>query len=168
MTTVLIDFKNKKIVADKQSTYSKCEDDFWGCKGEDYFHPEVTSKIQKMEGYWFVAAGKVSEIDRQQQLLRGGNMFLSSPRAIVTIALVRAKNKGLIVDVYKAVESKFFKFLSWEKEVVQGDSKVITFGSGGNFAYGAFMGGCSAEESVTAASYCDIYTGLGLDVEEVV
>jgi ATP-dependent protease HslVU (ClpYQ), peptidase subunit len=91
--------------------------------------------------------------------------FIDKPKGDCTIALVHIKGDGLLVDLYNAV--KTWCGYKWDKTIVQGNNKVITFGSGGNFAYGAFMGGLSAEESVVAASKCDIYTSREYDVVEL-
>jgi hypothetical protein len=168
MTTILIDFKERKIVADNQTTLYKRHGDFLGTSGDDYFYPKSTNKIHALpDGAWFVGAGVCSELERQLNRLLDGSIFLDKPRDIVSIAIVRSKNKGLLVDLHEAVESKYLKIKSWEKYLYQSEVKVLTFGSGGSFAYGAFMGGCSAEDSVIAASKCDTYTGLGITVVEV-
>lgn len=169
MTTVLIDFSSKKIVADNQSTYSKIHGDFLGLSGDSYFYPKLTNKIHTLEdGAYFVGAGSCKELERQLNRLLGGFIFLDKPKEEVSIAIVRSKNNGLLVDMYETVTSKHLNIKSWKKTLIQGDSKVVTFGSGGDFAQGAFRGGCSPEDSVIAASKCDTSTGLGITVVEVV
>jgi hypothetical protein len=170
MTTILIDFKNKKIVADNQTTYSKKHSDFLGSSGRDYFYPQKESKIflvSKKERVYFTGAGDAHELDRQLKSLRRDTKFLSRPKGEVKIALIREKNGGLLVDIYETKYSKYLQVAYWHKEIIQGNSQVITLGSGGDFAYGAFMAGCSAEESVIAASRCDTSTGLGITTVEV-
>jgi len=168
MTTVLIDFKERKIVADNQTTYSKVNGEFLGTSGEDYFYPEKSNKVHPIgDGAYFVGSGDAFELDRQLAYIIKSKKFLTKPKSSVKIAIVRRKNEGLLVDVYEAQKSEYLGIKSWKKVITQGNYQVITFGSGGDYAAGAFMGGCSAEASVIAASKCDISTGLGITVVEV-
>lgn len=164
MTTVVIDFKNKKVVADKQATITKCKSSFIMGTPEllDWtFDMESVSKVFRCGNTVVVGAGDLNEVNRQR-VNWTNKRYVDKPKADCTIAVVYNKGDGLLVDLYKAVNTLFG--YKWEKSLVQGNSTVITFGSGSNYAYGAFMGGLSAEESVVAASKCDKYTSCEYDV----
>lgn len=171
MTTIVIDFKNKKVVADKQTTSSKVEYSFMK---QDYqvldytFLPTITSKIHSLtlegQSIIFTAAGDCAEINRQLTRVKKTG-FIDKSKGDCTIALIYNKGDGLLVDLYKAI--KTWRGYKWDKTIEQGDTNIIIFGSGGNYAYGAFMGGLSAEEAIIAASKCDIYTSSEYDVVEL-
>lgn len=174
MTTVVIDFANRKIVADKQTTSKHFEKrGVLGILGAvepklaDWsFSTRETCKIHRLEdGRYFVGAGDKSELIRQKDHYNAYG-YIDKPKESVTIALVNRKGDGLFVDLYNSEKKRFGKYV-WEKIYQQGTAELITFGSGGDYAYGAFKAGVSAEEAVVAASKCDKYTSAEYDVEEL-
>ena len=92
-------------------------------------------------------------------------MMLSFPCFPVTIKVVRRKGNSLFVELYDGQKGKYFwSSPTWDLTFVQGNDSIITFGSGGDYAYGAIRAGVSSEEAMVAASKCDKYTSLEYDV----
>ena len=169
MTTVLIDFKEKKIVADKQRTYGMVDS-----KG-DIIEAQVSRgtvcKIKQVtQGVFLVGAGDASEVLRQYEILIVTGMVDKSVEGDCTLAVVQVKGEGLLVDLYTYRKTRWTWLTGvgrFNREAVQGTTSCITFGSGGNYAYGAHKAGCSPEDSVRAASKCDEFTSYEIDVVEL-
>lgn len=170
MTTVVIDFKNRIIAADKQTTCNML--DFKGTTINEQIWYETCKKIKLLDnGVYFVGSGNVRELTRQWNQLYFNGRIDKDVKANCTIAVVRAKGDGLFVDLYEYTTVRNYlgqKVGKFNRTTLQGTTNVITFGSGGTYAYGAFMAGCTAEQSVVVASKCDPYTSYEVDVVEVI
>lgn len=171
MTTILIDFKTKKIVADRQTTCTDLQYDLFSQTYKE-LHGQVSyklsNKIHKVaEGVYLVGAGNKGEVIRQAEHYRKYGTADIKAKDNCTLAVVRVKGEGLFADTYTYQKNKWKKGGTLIHKVVQGASSIVTFGSGSNYAYGAFMAGCSAEDSVRAASRCDQYTSYEIDVVEL-
>lgn len=168
MTTIVIDFKNKKIVADRQLTctslkYNMFTETYKEIEGQVSY--EQGNKIHQVgDGVYLVGAGDGCEIERQKKYYETNGCVDINSKSDCTIAVVRRKGDGLFVDTYEYKKNKWKSGGKLTHEVVQGSTDVITFGSGGKYAFGAFKAGCSAEDSVRVASKCDQYTSYEIDM----
>lgn len=173
MTTVIIDFKEKKVLADKQTTQTFREDAsilhmVMGTKpkiNDTSFGIESNDKIHKVGDVVLVGAGDTGEILRLVKSYTSYGYIPKPEVKDVTMAVVRAKGKGLLVELYEGQGGKhFWNSPTWDFKVIQGEDNVITFGSGGNYAHGAIKAGVSSDEAMEAASKCDKYTSFEYDV----
>ena len=167
MTTIVIDFKNKLIAADKQST---CNMMVNGSLIKEQIFYKQCSKIHLVsndEEIYLLGVGDNYEISRQSLYVARNGHVDNEVLGNCDLVIVRVKGDGLFADIYKykTVTNWYGKKIGkFERTSLQGDNNVITFGSGGDYAYGAFMAGCTAEEAVIAASKCDVYTSHEVDV----
>lgn len=169
MTTVLICFKEKKIVADRQRTCNRVYGN--GVIIDAQVRRDDVCKIKEVTaGVYLVGAGDAAEVLRQYQVLRDTGMVDKSVASKCNLAVVQTKGEGLLVDIYTPEKTQWTWLTGkwrFRRETVQGSTNCIAFGSGSDYAYGAFKGGCSPEDSVRAASRCDEFTGYEIDVVQL-
>lgn len=179
MTTVFIDFKEQTILADRQSTstHYKPYEDLWDLAKKRQLVPhsfsiESKDKIYSVEGddpCVLVGAGVSSEIERLKKFFNRHGYIDFPETEDVTMAVVRKKGKGLFVELYTGKSSKKWYRTKhyWDVERLQGNTQVVTFGSGGDYAYGAYKAGASPVEAMRTASECDIYTSSDIDIKKL-
>lgn len=176
MTTVIVDFKEKKIVADKQTTHkynkevSTLRYMFSGSIpiNEQSFNMTYNDKIHKVGDVFITGSGNRDEILRLAKKYEERSHIVQPKTGDVTVLVVRPKGEGLFVEIYDGRKGKYFwSRPTWGVTFKQGKSGYIVIGSGGNYAYGALMAGVSAEEALIAASRADNYTSDKYDVVEV-
>ncbi|WP_290738585.1 hypothetical protein [Haliea sp.] len=164
MTTVIIDFKDKKVLADKQTTqmFYKGSSKHLNDKS---FAIDTNDKIHRHDDILLTGSGDRDEILRLIRIYKNRGHIVEPNLPDVTIAVVRAKGDGLFIELYNSVKGKhFWNSPTWDLKLIQGDDNVITFGSGGDYAMGAIKAGVSSEEAMIAASKCDKYTSFEYDV----
>ena len=159
MTTIVIDLKNKEVAADRQRTLEL---------GAVIGRQDVCKIHQPEDGVIFVGCGSSCEILKQLKYFTSNGMVYHKPTMEVTLAICKSRGDTLIVDIYTYKPPNFLgKALglcgSFERETVNGGG-VVTMGSGGDYAMGAFGAGKSAAESVKVASMCDQFTSYEVDV----
>lgn len=159
MTTIVIDLDNGEIAADRQRTAER----------GDIISRESVPKIHHISpGVVFTACGCSSEIEEQLKNFKSLGRLYNTPDGDVKIAICTKKGNNLIVDIYSykppGLLGKFFKCSgTFKRDTINGGG-VITLGSGGDYALGAFKAGKSAGESVRTASMCDEFTSYEVDV----
>ena len=173
MTTVVIDFKERKVLADRQTTQTYYEKFSIFHRvtvtepkiNKDSFSIEANDKIHKVGDVVLVGSGDRDEVLRLVAEYINRNHVPKPKTDNVTLAVVRKKGDGLFVELYDGKKGKhFWNSHVWDFKVIQGNDSIITFGSGGDYAYGAIKAGVSSEEAMVAASKCDKYTSFEYDV----
>lgn len=173
MTTVIIDFKEKKVLADKQTTQTYYEESsvlhtlsvIEPKINKESFGIEHNDKIHKVRDVILVGSGDRDEVLRLKKEYTYRNHIPKPKTDNVTLAVVRKKGDGLFVELYDGQKGKhFWNSPAWDFKIIQGNDNIITFGSGGDYAYGAIRAGVSSEEAMVAASKCDKYTSFEYDV----
>lgn len=167
MTTIFIDFKNKKIVADRQRTSNLVTK---GVDEEASVSYSEACKIHRMgDGVYLVGAGNSDEISRQAMFYRENRRVDHNVLKDCTLAVIRNKGDSLFVDTYQYVKKQSFWLVN--KGTFKREShqciNYITFGSGSDAAEVLFLNGFSAEEAVRGASKVDIYTSYEIDVVDL-
>ncbi|QHZ59843.1 peptidase HslV family [Alteromonas phage vB_AmeM_PT11-V22] len=172
MTTVIIDFKERKVLADKQTTqtfYKEVSPIRYMLSdnipiNEESFAIQSNDKIHRIGDVVLAGAGNRSEILRLVEHYEYKGYIPPPKEEDVTIAVVRRKGEGLFVELYDAQKGKhFWNSPKWDLQLIQGTDNFITFGSGGNYAYGAIKAGVPSEDAIRAASKCDKYTSFEYD-----
>lgn len=173
MTTVVIDFKERKVLADRQTTQTYYEETsvlnmMTGTEPEinkESFRIKFNDKIHKVGDVVIVGSGNRDEILRLKKEYTYRNHIPKPKTDDVTLAVVRCKGDGLFVELYDGQKGKrFWNSPTWDFKTIQGNDTIITFGSGGDYAYGAIRAGVSSEEAMVVASKCDKYTSFEYDV----
>lgn len=173
MTTVVIDFKERKVLADRQTTQTYYEEIsvlhmVTGTEpkvNRDSFGIESNNKIHKVGDVVIVGSGDRVEVLRLVKEYTYRKHIPLPETDNVTLAVVRKKGEGLFVELYDGKKGKhFWNSPVWDFKVIQGNENTITFGSGGEYAYGAIKAGVSSEAAMVAASKCDKYTSFEYDV----
>lgn len=177
MTTIIVDFKNKKVVADKQTTHTYSKEVsairyFLSDTipiNEKSFNITYSDKIHKVGDVIITGSGDRNEILRLVQKYEERSHIVEPKTDNVTVLVARSKGDGLFVEIYDGKKGKYFwSKPTWDMTFKQGDKGYVTIGSGSHYAYGALMAGVSAEEALVAASKSDNHTSAKYDVMEVV
>lgn len=179
MTTIVIDCKGKVIASDMQTTSSCVSNGDEVEHTQHYKHDTVKCYVipsDSGKNTYIAAAGDISAISDQLLCYKRNGHLDKYTDAAWSIAVVQRKGEFLHVDLHTSRKSGR-KFDWWQLKYVDAyfvktssilsDCRVITFGSGGDYAYAGMMAGLSAEEAVKLAAKCDIYTNDIVDVVEV-
>lgn len=159
MTTILIDFEDRVIAADRQTT-SVCERTSTISRTEN-------GKIRscRRENLYFTGTGIKGEIDRQYGFYNRNGKLLSKVQDKCNLCIVTVDNGQIIADIYHYIPPKWYQLYGrFRRETLKGDSTVITMGSGDDYARGAYFAGATAEEAIRVAAKLDTYTGNSVDV----
>lgn len=170
MTTIVIDFKGKRVFSDKQATYTPRGVRFTGDNPDIRRYYQDTYKVFTLnDGVYLAGSGDLNAIHEQITYIQE-HRFIGKPTGDMTIALVRAKGEGLFVDYYNTIKKwSWWKgyYYIWEHKTIQKSEGFLSFGSGGKYAAGAIQGGSTIERAMKVASELDEFTGCDIDVVEV-
>lgn len=169
MTTVVIDFKNKQIAADSQTTSH-----FTNGSGEEISHTvhysHNTEKIFKTGDVYIVGAGNSDAIASEKEYFVKYGSLRKKPTGEWTIAVVQVKGDFVQADVHQStLKTTWYgkKIYKVESSSYLSNERVITFGSGGKYAYAGMISGMDAKDSVILASKCDVYTNANAQVVDL-
>lgn len=172
MTTIVVSFKELRIVADRQMTRMSVSGGTEGTSRLTYF--EVDKIFEVGDGIYLTGAGCYNSLRESAEFYKENGILPDTPNGDLSICIVRRKGDTLAVDVYES-ELKCFKrkgLLFTKKEPVYhwglrkylcSDAGHYTLGSGGRYAMGALNVGATPEAAIRAAAQSDVYTGTILD-----
>ena len=171
MTTIVIDFQNKMIIADRQQTCTRLSG-FTKTEIKEQTQYRDVDKIHTLRnGYYATGAGDSDEIRRQIAHINCFGVIDPKVKSSCILAVVRDKGLGLSVDIYRYKKTKWTWFTGYGEfklETIQKTNGILSFGSGSDYAFGAYMAGASPKEAVKVAAICDKYTGHEIDCVSVV
>ena len=170
MTTIVIDYENQMVYADKTGTvkhdtsHSLLERIFIGNSSID----EVTSfvdtqeKIRRTsEGYLVTGAGCASTLDG---FTGWPNHIPKVPKHKTTVVILFPCGGSVRELRYTCEENKsWWRPKKWEQEVTVENKGFSCIGSGGMYARGALEAGVHPRDAIKAASRVDFSTGFQVD-----
>lgn len=177
MTTIVIDFKEQSVYADKCTTYthSTCLDkNLTGILFSSESERSDMKVARRETDKLYVSGNKVITGCGDTDLIRKFQRHYDSDKTTPILAdeyaiiyVIEKRPQGLVVDTYKPVDGPRKWYLKRQK-VWQITSEVrtegyITKGSGGDYAMGALLAGVSPQDAIRLASTVDPYTGFGVD-----
>ena len=185
ITTIIVDFKEGRVYADRQTTntHAQCEnklfDTLIGNKvyGVTTLYENQTTKVHKLDnGIIFSAAGSCDIIDKCHQAVMH-NKPLPSPTEEdhlgTTILVVTktgdAENATITLTTYSSRRKSTSWYreqqFEWERKSFKKTEGYATLGSGQQYAMGALMAGATPEEAIVATSKVCLYTNADVQSE---
>lgn len=158
MTTGIIDFKEGKIYTDRMVTVSLSNEE------THIFDDNSYEKAWHIgSGYVLVGAGLADDL-----VNFASSYFkrrLSSPKGRNSVAYVCTMKGDDMVHVQKFVPVKGLFFKKWKRvDSRMMSSGYLSYGSGGDYAWGALKAGATPMEAMRITSECDESTGLMIDI----
>ena len=188
MTTLIVDHKNQKVYADKQTT-STCLKNTRGMLSGLFLNPkyesttvtnEPTTKVFKFTPedskceMLFAGAGCSSYIKKCENRLRLGRGLPNPPKDLGTDCIIVnliPSGDQCVLYVYELVkEVKLFGLsttLKWKRTRVNKQVGYSTYGSGSSFAHGALNTEVPIDKVFESVSICDPYTSSCFDEESL-
>ena len=169
MTTVVIDCNTGIVGADGQTTSSFCNRLGESLSVTTHYY-DNNVKVHWLGRVLFVAAGDAAIINDQKDHFMQKGYLSESIKGDYTIALVRRKGTHLHVDLHQSDEYKTWwgaKRYKVSLDTIISDNRIITFGSGGKYAYAGMKMGLSVKEAIELAAKCDAGTNCNINIEEI-
>lgn len=169
MTTIVVDCKEGIIAADGQTTSYDCDRN-----GKPITHTtgynDSKVKVRKCAFGVFAGAGNADAISNEYDHFSKHGCLRGKPSGDFTIVVARRKGSHIHVDIHSSDEYTTWygvKKYKMSTTTQVSDRSIITFGSGGNYAYAGTKMGLSARDAIELASWCDPYTNCNITVEEI-
>lgn len=164
MSTVIIDFKNKKVFTDTQMTRKSWKANKWisvisfgilsdGVKSTWTDFTQTTCKATLRENFIIVGTGCSRTIEKFATCYP-----TSLPNAAENTSIFVLSSLDSTVRVLEYQSTKKWGFCRWKESSYNKSSGYITIGSGSSYAFGALMANVAPEDAIKAASKADVYT----------
>lgn len=174
MTTVIVDFKNKKVYADKTRTSLRdCTNSFLvrAFIGESaideysHFDDGVCKLRTTSDGCILTGVGNADVISAFGKY---PSCIPDTPKSSTDVVILRSKENAVRVIRYSCSDrNKIFGKKKWIETVNMKSEGYLVLGSGKNFALGALYSGASPAEAILAASKLDPFTSSSYDVQDI-
>jgi len=169
MTTIVIDFANKVVYADKRSTWTQWNKTFLTDNKNQQWEglSDKTSKIKHGEfdcGKPFVIVG-AGDSNLISQFECTYPDRVPDPKEVgqAVIFVIAEQGHGLRVTEYTPAKKTWWSKTCWEYTTYIKSQGFLTAGSGGDYAYGALMAGVSPDKVFDAVALCDKGTSSEFD-----
>lgn len=181
MTTIIIDNNTKSIYADSQGTCTDWRNSGIVFQNKDFETTTLQHNTEKVfyiskEVGWITGTGNLHLVHECVGLSSQNNKFtlpnISKGYKNVTIINVVVDPEGKI-DVMEyeprtKVKHKLFHKHFWKDKWQRlGDDGALFYGSGSDYALGAYKVCNDPVESIVAASKCDMYTNSHVKVHKI-